>query len=182
MRWIPFLIVLGVLAVLQMTLTTAATLSTEVTGKFWPDILAVLAVFIAFKARSATDAMIAAWTIGMLLDVLTGAGFTGSTNIGPMALVYVPAAGMIFKARDTFFTDRMWAQMLLSGAFCVFVHTGWVTLQVILNFEWSAWPSGILQGLMISLYTALVAPLIYIVLTPISGWLVQPGGRRGRRR
>ena len=182
MRLIPFMVILGVLAVVQMTFGWAAALSTEVTGQFWPDILAVFAVFIAFKARSATDAMVAAWIVGMLVDVLSGAGFHGSANIGPMAIMYVPAAGMIFKARDTFFTDRMWAQMLLSGAFCVFVHTGWVTLQVILNFDWSAWPSCILQALLISLYTALVAPLICLVLTPLSGWLVQAGGRGRRRR
>ncbi|MCD6303841.1 MAG: hypothetical protein J7M21_02640, partial [Planctomycetes bacterium] len=79
MRWIPFVILVYVVVLLQATVGHILLLSPRGLGAVGPDVAALVAVFIAFYARSGTDAMLAAWALGLAVD-LTTAGGLGSAK------------------------------------------------------------------------------------------------------
>ena len=88
MRWVPLAILIYVLVVIQTSLLGVMTLRWAAVGPIRPELGAILAVYLALYARSGTDAMLAAWIMGMAFDLTTGAGPKVSTAIGPMALGY----------------------------------------------------------------------------------------------
>ena len=181
MRWIPFVILIYV-AVLVQVASGALPIQFILTGNIAPDIPAIIAVFFALSLRDPRDAMMAAWSLGLAMDLrLCGMG-GAVTAVGPMAIAYTLGAGVIFRVREAFFRERALARALLTLLFCIIVHSMWVTMQTILGFAWSAWWPAIARAIGISIYTALIAPLVCVVLQRCSGWFIATPARRLRRR
>jgi rod shape-determining protein MreD len=181
MRWFPFLILIYFSVLLQVALANLP-VQFVITGNIAPNITAVLAVFFALSLRDPRDAMMAAWSLGFAMDLmLTGMGGV-TTAVGPMAIAYVLGASVIFRVREAFFRERALARALLSLLFCLIVHCLWVTMQTLLGFAWSDWWPAILKAIGISLYTALTAPLVCILLQKCGGLFIAAPARRLRRR
>jgi len=181
MRWIPFIILIYVTVLVQVAMG-ALPVQFSITGNIAPDITAIVAVFIALSVRDPRDAMMAAWSLGLAMDLML-CGMGGAvTAVGPMAIAYTLAAGVIYRVREAFFRERVLARALLTLVFCLIVHCLWVTMQTLLGFAWSAWWSAIMKAIGISIYTAIIAPLVCMGLQRCSGWFIAVHARRLRRR
>ncbi len=186
MRWIPFLILAWVVVMIQTSLGTILTLRALAVGPVGPDLLVLLAVFVALNAPTAVDAMLAGWVLGLLVDLTTAGGLTDPVRIGPMALLYVLCVRLVFAMREAFFRERALPQVVLAAFFCFLAHGLWVTLQALLaegTLGWAGYGQLLLQVVLSSLYTALLMPLAYVLLRGIRGTLLAtPPSRRGRTR
>lgn len=186
MRWIPFLILAWLVVMAQTSLGKILTLYALPTGPVGPDLLVLLAVFVALQAPSAVDTMLAGWVLGMLVDLTTAGGLTDPTRIGPMALLFALAVRLVFALREAFFRERALPQMVLAGLFCLLAHGLWITVQVLLaggEIGWGGYGRLLLQVLLSSVYTALLMPLAYVLLRGIRGMILStPPSRRGRPR
>jgi len=187
MRWIPFILLLYVVLLVQTTLGRVLVFSTNSLGAVGPDLLAILAVFVALRVRAGVDAALAGWILGFALDLTVAAG-TGSTIVlGPMALSYALGCWGVYRVREALFRDRMTVQALLVFVFCCVVHFIWVTAESLFagdGTSWSCYGRLLLQALALGAYTAVLAPVGLRGLAAIRGWIVQaPAGRsrRGRR-
>ncbi len=177
MRWIPFIILVVLAVVCQTTIGEMFTFSTGGIGRIGPDLLAVVALFVVLHARQGTDAMLAAWLLGMAMDVTAG----GTASIGPMAIGYAVAAGVLFRLREAFFSQWAVTQGFLGMLFCLIAHGIWVTVQVTLNGGWWAYGAMLTQMLALAVYTGFITPIAHAALARIQKWiLVAPA--RGRRR
>jgi len=181
MRWIPFVILIYVAVLLQVALASLP-VRFSLTGNIAPDLLAIIAVFFALSVRDPRDAMMAAWSLGLAMDLMI-CGMGGIvTAVGPMAIAYAMASGVIFRVREAFFRERALARALLTLLFCIIVHSMWVTMQTILALGWSAWWPGIARAIGMSIYTALIAPFVCMALQRCGGWFIAtPARRLGRR-
>jgi len=185
-RWIPLLILTYLLVVVQTTLGRLLVFSTAI-GPVGPDLLAPLAVFVAFGARSWPDAMLAAWAMGLAVDLATAGGPAGATVVGPMAVAYALTAGVLFRVREAFFRERVLTQGLLTCAFCLLAHGLWITAQSLLApgaVPWSLYGRAWGQVAAVGLYTAVLTPLLHYAFSKTRRWiLVGSAGavRRGRR-
>lgn len=181
MRWIPFVILIYVAVLVQVALG-ALPVRFSLTGNIAPDITAIITVFLALSLRDPRDAMMAAWSLGLAMDLML-CGMGGAlTVVGPMAIAYALASGVIFRVREAFFRERALARALLTLLFCLIVHGLWVTMQTILGFAWSAWWPAITKAIGISIYTAVIAPLVCMAMQRCSGWFIATPARRRRRR
>jgi cell shape-determining protein MreD len=184
MRWIAFAIAAYVATVLQTTLGHLLTVVAGGVGSVGPDILAGVAVFVCLTVRDGTDALLAAWVLGFCHDLTNGGGPDAVTTIGPMALAYVLAGGLLFRIREAFFRDRAGTRMVLGGLFALVAHAAWVTLQSLLamrRMAWGAYGAMMLQVLLVALYTGALTPIWFWVLTRLERWLVVSPPGRGRR-
>ncbi len=161
MRWILFIILTLLVALAQITVVSRIRISGLGMESVAPDLLAIVAVFVALHAASAVDVMLAAWVLGCVLDLVAVGGPGGVTALGPMSLVYALAAGGLYRIRGAFFRDRILAQVVLGFLFCVMVHGAWVTFQLLLAGRWVTYPAMLLHAAAISVYTALLTPLGY---------------------
>lgn len=181
MRWIPFAILIYVAVLIQVALG-ALPIHFSLTGNIAPDITAVLAVFFVLSVKDPRDAMIAAWSLGLAMDLmLCGMGGT-PTVVGPMAIAYVAGAALIFRIREAFFRERALARALLTLLFCAIVYSLWVTMQTVRGWAWSDWWPAMTKTIGISVYTAILAPLVCMVMQRCSGWFIAMPARRQRRR
>ncbi|MCD4825132.1 MAG: rod shape-determining protein MreD [Phycisphaerae bacterium] len=185
MRWIPFLIFAWLFILIQMTLGKILTFDRLEMGPVGPDLLALMAVFVAMNVRNVIDGMLAGWALGFLLDLTTAGGAGGVTCVGPMAISYAVGVWMVFRLRETVFLDRALPQIVFAGLFCLVTHVLWVTAQSVLGsgeMSLGDYGGAILQVLICSLYTALLMPLVYFLLSRIRGWLIIPPPTRSRSR
>jgi len=181
MRWIPFVILIYV-ALLVQVVVAALPVRFGFTGDIAPDIPAILAVFFALSVRDLHDAMLAAWSLGLAMDIML-CGMGGIvTAVGPMPIAYALGSGIIYRVREAFFRDRALARAILTLVFCLTAHFLWVTIQTLLVLAWSAWWSAVAKAIGISIYTAAVAPLVCVVLQRCGGWFIATPARRSRRR
>ncbi|MDP7637511.1 MAG: rod shape-determining protein MreD [Phycisphaerae bacterium] len=181
MRWVGFAILVYVTLLVQTTVA-AILFRLELLGPIVPDLAAIVAVFIALSARRGPDAMIAAWILGLGMDLMICGGGGAQTAVGPMAIAYALSAALVYRVREAFFYDRPLAQVLLTVLFCLAAHLGWVTLQTLLGFTWSGYGSWLLKAVGISLYTAVLAPFVCLGLKRCGRWfLVTPVGRQRQR-
>ncbi|MDP6635583.1 MAG: rod shape-determining protein MreD [Phycisphaerae bacterium] len=181
MRWIPFVILIYFAVLIQVALG-ALPVRFAVTGDIAPDITAVLAVFFALALRDPRDVMMAAWALGLAMDLML-CGMGGVvTAVGPMAVAYAVGAAAVFRVREAFFRERALARALLTLLFCLVVHSMWVTMQTLIGFAWSAWWPAIMKAIGISIYTSAVAPLVCLGLQRCGGWFIATPARRLRRR
>jgi len=181
MRWIPFIILIY-FALLAQTAVGALPVRFPITGDIAPDITAILAVFFALSLRDPRDAMMAGWTLGLAMDLML-CGMGGVvTAVGPMAIAYAIGAAVVFRVREAFFRERALARALLTLQFCLLVQCLWVTMQTLRMFAWSTWWSMMMKAVGISIYTALLAPLVCIGLQQCGGWFIAAPARRLRRR
>ncbi len=165
MRWIPFLIAAYVATLVQTTLASELRLHGLGVGSVGPDLLAVVAVFVALHVRSTADAMLAGWVLGMALDLTAAGGPGGTTALGPLAIVYVLAAGGVHRVREALFRERIGTQALLGLTFCAVTHGAAASVQALLalgSMTWAFYGQMLLQVLANSAYTA--------VLTPVGCW------------
>jgi cell shape-determining protein MreD len=100
MRWIPFIVVCYVVILIQTSLGRILTLPSPV-GVIGPDFAAILAVFVALRVRSAVDCMLAAWVLGLLIDLTTGGGPGAATVVGrcPLRTPWWPGLYSGFERR-----------------------------------------------------------------------------------
>jgi len=174
-RWVYFILLTVAVIVVQTTVGQVLWVRTPV-GLVGPVFPAMVAVFVTLSVRSGTDAALAAWVLGLSVDLtLSGRG------MGLTALLYAAAAAGIFRVREAFFRDRVFPQMVLGFAFCLFVQGLWAA--------WAAaWSSGtvgfgrlLVQALGVSAYTAALTPLACRALRRVGRWLaVVPSGAERR--
>jgi len=168
MRWVPFLILAWLVVLVQTTFGHALTVRTSALGSIGPDLAALLAVFVAFYVRTWPEAMLAAWALGLGVDLTTAGGVGATTAVGPMALAYALTAGLLFRVREAFFRERALTQAVLSWAFCLLAHGAWVTAQSLLapgDTNWAAYGRTLLQALAVACYTAALMPLAHLGLS-----------------
>jgi rod shape-determining protein MreD len=181
MRWIPFIILIYV-AVLAQVALGALPVSFSLTGGIAPAVTAILAVFFTLSVRDPRDAMMAAWALGLAMDLMLCSMGGAPTVVGPMAIAYVVGSGLIFRVREAFFRERALARALLTLLFCTIAYILWVTMQTIRDWAWSEWWPAIAKTIGISIYTAAIAPLVCMGLQRCSGWFIATPARRLRRR
>lgn len=182
MRWIPLLIVGFLLVVVQQSLLGVASIYTFL-GRTFPDLLAVLAVLIALRARDAVDVALACWVLGMMVDLTTASGPAGATVVGPMAISYVLAGAAVFRIREAFFREAIVMQMLFAGLFTLMAHFIWLTVQTLAGGgSWSPYVGSLGQMLLVAGYTALATGALVFVLGPATRWLLPGAASRSSRR
>ncbi|MCY2925803.1 MAG: hypothetical protein NT031_10245 [Planctomycetota bacterium] len=185
MRWVPFLLAVYAIMLLQTSLGRLLTFSTDFAGQIGPDLAAVLAVFLALHARAAVDALAGAWVLGFSIDLLAAGAVEGGACAGMMSLSYMAGAGAVFWVREAFFRDRPLTQAILSVVFCLLAHGLWITGQAARAGDWASWRRMIPQMLALTAYTAVLAPLCNVLLLRMRRlFLVSAGGevhpRHGR--
>ncbi len=183
MRWVPLIIFAYLFALLQATLGKILTLDRLPIGPVGPDVLVLLAVFVALNVRSLADGMIAGWIIGFIIDLTTGGSAGDVTRIGPMAIAYALCVWMVFAVREAMFRDRAGPQMILAGVFCLAAHGAWVAVQSILasGASWASFGELMLQVLLSAIYTALLMPLMNFLLTPCRSMIISTPLEQHRR-
>ena len=184
MRWIPFLILAYVVVLAQTTLGRVLVFTTQAVGSIGPDLMALVAVFVAFYVRGWADAMLAGWVLGMTLDLSTAGGAGSVTALGPMSIAYALAAGLIYRIREAFFRERALTQTLLAWLFCLVTHGLWVTFQSLLALKemtWGAYGRIVLQALALASYTALLMPMAHFGLARCQRWFLAAPVGPGRR-
>ena len=183
MRWIPFLILVYLIVLFETTLGRVLTIATASLGTIGPDLTALVAEFVAFYVRTGPDAMLAAWALGMAVDLTTTGGLGSVTVVGPMSLAYALTAGVLFRLREAFFRERALTQALLAWAFCTIAHGLWVTAQTLLaggEAGWGAYGRTMGQALAIACYSGLLMPLVHFSLGKCQRlFLHAPVGRGG---
>jgi len=187
MRWIPFIVLIYLVVIVQTTVGGILTFAGGGIGTIGPDLMAIVAVFVAMHVRSGSDAALAAWAAGLALDLTTAGGPGAATVVGPMPIAYALAAAAVFKIREAFFRERAVPQALLALIFCLLAHGLWLTLQSLLArgeaITWSTYGRRLLQAAMLAAYTAVLMPIAHRGLFRIRGWLiVAPAGRSRRAR
>ncbi len=179
MRWIPLIILAYVVVVVQTTLGRVLSVNLSV-GTVSPDLLAVVALFVALHVREGVDVMLACWLLGLTVD-LTAGGALAVTAIGPMAISYTLAGGAMFAIREAFFHDRLLTRAVLTFVFCLLAHGLWVTIQSLLAISTASWrmyATMLLQAALLAIYSALVSPLVLITLMKLRRWLIPPATDR----
>lgn len=184
MRWVPLAILMYLFVLVQTSLGGVLTFDRMAVGPFGPDFLALLTVFVALYATSTLDAMLAAWVMGLLLDLTTAGGGGVASRVGPMAIGYALSAGLIVRLREAIFRERAMTQMIVAGLFCILTHGFWITVQAIGAGEGMTWAIYFRQWgqvLLSALYTALLMPLAHFVLFGIRGMIMTAPPSRTRR-
>lgn len=186
MRWIALAILTYLLVLLQTSLIDVVAFHVPEIGLVRPELLAIVVVFCALHVRSALDAMLAGWGLGLTLDLTTGAGSVMSTAVGPMSLAYALAAGVVYKVRGAVFREKAVTQCVMTMVFCIMAHWLWITMQWTLAFRGmtvAGFALMLVQAAMLSVYTAAIAPVGHVGLRACRRWLlVGPAGRMDRRR
>ncbi|MFB3891027.1 MAG: hypothetical protein ACE15C_03280 [Phycisphaerae bacterium] len=181
MRWIPFVILAYVIILIQTSAGRLMRIDTGWLGPIGPDFAGVVAAFVALRARGGLDAMLAAWALGLGIDLTTAGGVGFSTVIGPMPIAYALAAGMLYRVREAFFREHALAQGLLTMVFVFVAHGLWLTMQTLrLGGDWAAWRQMLLAALLVAVYSALLAPLIHALLGWRQAWFIAEPTGRGR--
>lgn len=182
MRWIPFILLTVMVVLLQRTVGLAMTFTPRGIGSVGPDLAAMVAVYVACQTRTWEDAMLGAWLLGFAVDIAAGAA---GVVVGPMAIAYALAAGLLFRSREAFFHERAVTQAVLGVGFCLVAHGLWVTFQSLAGgegMEWSAYGATMLQAALLAVYTGALMPVGCVLLRGVRRLIiVAPAGRGGRR-
>jgi len=178
MRWIYFLLLVIAAALLDTTAMQLTWLRTPL-GPIAPMLLACVAVFVCLFERSGVEAALAGWALGIAAD-LTGSG----PGMGLLALLYAAAAWGIFQIRTPFFCERAVTQLIMGFVFCAFVYEIWLAYQTLLgDLPTTDFGRRALQVLALSVYTAIVTPIVCALLKRGERIFFVPpsGGSRDRR-
>ena len=186
MRWIPFLILAYAVVLVETSVSWVLSVNVSWLGAVGPDLAAMVVVFVALYSRTAGDAMLAAWVMGLAVDLTSGGGVGSATVVGPMAVAYCLLAGQLWRIREAFFRERALTQVVLSLLFTASAHWVWVTAQVLLaagRVPFGDYAAAMGQALLIGCYTALLMPLAHFGLLRIQRLiLANPVGPTGRGR
>ena len=171
MRWIAFIILVYVATVFQTTIAPFIAIH-----GVRPDVLIIVAVYYALMATR-YDAFIAAWAIGMMVD-LTSLGFRTYSNVGVCAVAYSIAAMMMVGLREYTFRDTPVAQVLYCFGAKVFVSAVAIVHMTVVADQRVALGELIALALWEASYTAVLAPYACWILRRL-----QPGlGLTGKHR
>ncbi len=185
MKWVPFIILTYLVMLAQCTVGGILTFSVTAIGTVGPDLLAIVAVFMALHVRSGFHAALAGWVLGLAVDLTTISAAGGVTAVGPMPIAFAVAAALIFQIREAFFYERPIPQVFLALIFCLVAHGIWVTFQAVLAFgevSWEGYGRMLLQAVALAIYTAVLMPLGYRGLRWLGKWLISvPTSKRHRR-
>ncbi len=185
MRWILVILLAYAVLLLQTTVVQWIILDTEALGAIGVDLAAIVAVFLALHGRSTSDVMIAGWIFGLGVDLTVSGGFGSTTVVGPMPIGYALAAAAIFQIRELLFRDWFVTQAILTLLFCLMAHGVWILWQSLATtqpFSLALLGELALQGLLLSIYTALLAPLGHFVMRFFRGALIPASGARTSRK
>ena len=184
MRWIPLMILIYVVVLVQTTVAQVITVRLPWVGRISPDLAAIVTVFLALHAVTASDAMLVGWLLGTAVDLTAAGGPGGATVVGPMAVCYALAAAGLFRVREALFHEHAVAQTLLALVFCLFTHTLWLTAQALLSFSevlWSEYFRMLIQVVLSAVFSAVLTPLVYYILGRCNRlFLLVPAARRRR--
>lgn len=179
MRWVPFLILMYGVLLVQTTVGRILTFQRTAWGTIGPDIAAIVAVYLALHLRDGLDLAIATWTLGLAVD-LTTAG----PAVGPMAVAYLAAGAAVLKLREAVFRERPAAQMLMALVFCLLAHGLWVTVQSVglppASRSWGQYVWMLKQACILAIYTAVLMPPGHWALARIERFLIAPQSGRSR--
>lgn len=144
MNWLTF----SVLAVLAVTCQTAVAGRLELLGAR-PDWLLVVVVFLALHAPT-RDAVIGAWLLGGLADLMT------LERLGFVSLSYGLAALIIVSLREYLFRNRRVTQVIVTLVACAAIRTAWMVYR---RWTYDSVPSllhdAAAEVVWVSVYTAL---------------------------
>lgn len=162
MRWIPFFILLYLFTALHISLLGGIP-SRATGGDLWPFIeyLPLLAIFYALYAADAS-APLAAMVCGLAYDLRPGSGDFVGTNLVPLALV----GWLIVRVRLSIFREHFISQVIITLlgvlAFALFAAVFRKLIGAPLH-RGAVWSHlGYIAGN--SVYTAIIAPVIFYVL------------------
>jgi rod shape-determining protein MreD len=180
MRWISFALFAYAFVLVQATLGQILVFDRLGVGPVGPDLVAILAVFLALHVRNRIDALLGAWALGALIDLTMGGGV-----VGPMAVGYVLGVWLVFALRESIFRERALPQMFLAMVFCFLAHGLWVTAQTLLcetSIGLYGYGAMLQQVFLSAVYTALLMPLGHFLLHFSRGLLLTAAPRRERRK
>lgn len=183
MRWVPFIIVAYLVTVVQTSLGRVLVFDRLDIGPVGPDLLAMLAIFAGLWVRSGSEAVLAAWTLGMLLDLTTGGGAGVTTVVGPMALAYGVCVWLLVRIREGLFRERVLPQIICAFFFVLVAHTLWAVLQMLLGrgaLSGATFGRTMLQILASAAYTAVLMPLVHLLFNAARSLLLTAPPKRGR--
>lgn len=185
MYWIPFVILVYLVMLIQATVWGMLTFTGTAIGTIAPDLAAMVAVFIALNARRGSEVMIAGWVLGLAVDLTTAGGAGAATAVGPMAIGYALAVAAIYRVREAFFRERVLTQAFLAAMFCIVAHGLWVVVQCLLAYEvitWRDFGRLLLQAAALAAYTGALMPLVNVLLGWTRPLLISTPAGRSRRR
>ncbi|MCO6435955.1 MAG: rod shape-determining protein MreD [Phycisphaerae bacterium] len=144
MRWFPFILAL----LITMTGQVAFAPRLELGGA-WPDALLILVVYFALHAVPG-DALVAAWIVGILADLMT------IERMGLMATSYALAAGAVLVVREGLFRESLAVQAVVVLGAGFLVRGIWLIYRAAL-YGWfdPAWRVLAVDGFWSAVYTAL---------------------------
>ncbi len=108
MRALPFAILAAIALVLQISVVPAIAVS----GGFEPQLLLILALFVALFAR-AEAALIGCWVLGLLVDLQSEA------RLGSYAFAFGLVGLGIVQIRSSLFRDHPLSHVVLAFLFCL---------------------------------------------------------------
>ena len=153
MRWLPFMLIAGVVLILQATIAPRL----ELYGSR-PDWLLVLVVVVALHARMA-DAALGAWIVGACADLMT------IERCGLIAISYVLLTTAVIAVREFLFCRRAITQFVVTLIIGIVIHGAW------LMYRRTMYPSTlpvfddmVVRVLFVAVYTAMWAPPIHACL------------------
>ncbi len=176
MRWAAFILVALVAVAVQVSLGFVLTVHVESLGAtLRVDFLAATAAILALRVRRATDAMLSAWLLGLLVDLATF-----DSPIGLYALSFALAAGLLWRVRGAVFIDKAITQVLLGLLFVLTAHGGAAMFDALyVRPGEGVLGRAMLDVALVSLCTAAVVPLLFALLRRVEGLvIVQPARRR----
>jgi len=160
MRWVPFAILAGVVIVCQTTFVQ----SVMAYHGIWPQWVIILAVHYVLWGPS-PDAAIAAWILGLLVDLQTAAPHP----IGLCAFSYGLAGWAVLRVRQVLFRDHPVTHAFVTLAYAFAVHMMaaayyWWKQRIPIDKE-ELWLAFLFAG-----FTAIWAPLLHWVLIRLQRW------------
>lgn len=172
MRWVGFLILLAIVAVLQSTVVSWIRIQ-----RIGPDLVFLLALFYLLHAEP-LDALIAAWLAGLTLDLFS------EVRLGTFAFSFGLVGLALVRLRQLVFRDHPVTQLFLALVGCELIQVVARSVTAVLEPRLSWGPTDVLLGaLYTALYTAVLAPYVLWLMLRLRGLLgLRPPSRLRARR
>lgn len=175
MRWLAFTILALATLTVQATVGNLLGIPTRGGLMLGVDFLAIVAVLVALKVRAGSDALLAGWILGLLIDLSSP-----HMPIGLYALTFSLSASLVYYVRGAVFTTNPISQLLTTFGFCLAAHAA-----ARLFIHVAAPPAGarfgtdLVEALLLAACTAVAAPFVMGVLHKFD-WLIvsQRSGRQ----
>ena len=151
MKWYLLILVAFVFAALEVAFPTHWQL-----GYSHPEFALILAIYLVLNAE-ASETLYAAWIIGFTKDIFS----TG--RLGTHSLIYVCGAAILLRLRKYLYKDEVLVQAVVAFS-AVFIADLSYILQLSLTVPGIQVGEHLQQVLVVSLYSAACAPVIFLLL------------------